>query len=32
MCGWDNLGNATVLKWIASKGADAYWIGGPRYY
>ncbi|XP_023328229.1 MAM and LDL-receptor class A domain-containing protein 1 [Eurytemora carolleeae] len=30
MCGWDNLGNATVLKWIASKGADAYWIGGPR--
>ena len=31
MCAWDNLGNTTVLKWLASKGSDAYWIGGPRY-
>ena len=30
MCLWDNLANTTVLKWIPSKGTDAYWIGGPR--
>ena len=29
-CLWDNLANYTVLKWGASKGEDAYWIGGPR--
>ena len=29
-CGWKNLDNTTVLKWLASKGSDAFWIGGPR--
>ena len=29
-CLWDNLANSTVLQWGASKGEDAYWIGGPR--
>ena len=30
-CGWDNLDNVTSLKWSASKGDDAFWIGGPRH-
>ena len=29
-CLWDNLANYTALQWGASKGEDAYWIGGPR--
>ena len=30
-CGWDNLANVTTLSWTASKGDDAFWIGGPRH-
>ena len=30
MCLWDNLPNLTSLKWTASRGEDAYWVGGPR--
>ena len=29
-CLWDNLSNYTALQWGASKGEDAYWVGGPR--
>jgi len=29
-CLWDNLANYTALQWGASKGEDAYWVGGPR--
>ena len=29
-CLWENLANSTVLEWGASRGEDAYWIGGPR--
>ena len=29
-CLWDNLSNYSSLQWLASKGEDAYWIGGPR--
>ena len=30
-CGWDNIENLTSLTWTASKGDDAFWIGGPRH-
>ena len=32
-CEWGNLENVTSpgLKWTASKGDDAFWIGGPRH-
>ena len=30
-CEWSNLENVTSLRWRASKGDDAFWIGGPRH-
>ncbi|XP_066937101.1 MAM and LDL-receptor class A domain-containing protein 1-like [Macrobrachium rosenbergii] len=29
LCKWSNL-NVTQLKWIASAGRNAYWLGGPQ--
>ena len=29
-CLWESMDNTTVLGWQASRGEDAYWLGGPR--